>query len=298
MAGTSQNATAGKSSTTAGIVKPPIKTPVKAPLFKIEPMVDATPWLKMLIYGTFGIGKTHFAGTCVDVPSMGDIILANAEAGALTLAGKSEIDVVNLTNFKQMSELEKYLKLHCRYRDEDNEEKLREYEALLKGVEPEEIETPKKYRTIIVDSLTELDVFSMYQELGITDATSLEEEVSSPEWADYGRNLNRVSRTIRKIRDLPMNIIIICSASYSQDETKRRLYQPSLTGKLTSAVQGFMDVVGYLAAGKDDDGKPVRRLYVNPSDNFAAKNRFANFKGNYFDNPTMSSMLKDVGLYK
>ena len=81
-----------------------------------------------------------------------------------------------------------------------------------------------------------------------------------------------------------------------------------MTGKLSSQVQGFMDMVGYLVAkpvgaqaeGEDaesgGDKKMARRLYVQPIGNFAAKCRFSSFKGTYFDNPTMETIIKAIKL--
>lgn len=275
-----------------------VRTVVRAPAFKIVPMSETPKWLNMLVYGPYGIGKTYLAGTAEDVPRMNDIILINAEAGALTLASRSNIDSIEVTSFKQMGQVEEYLRVHCKYRDEGNTEKLIELEAKLKGVETSTIEKPKEYRTCIVDSLTELDVYSMYQELGITEATGLDEDVVVAGWDEYKRNLQRVSRTTRKFRNLPMHTILICSSTYSQDEKKAKAHHPSLTGKLSGAVQGFMDMVGFLTTSKDEEGKPVRRLHVSPSSEFDAKNRFTAFKGTYIDNPTMESILKAVELYK
>jgi hypothetical protein len=68
-----------------------------------------------------------------------------------------------------------------------------------------------------------------------------------------------------------------------------------LTGKLAKQVQGFMDVVGFLRTEKDQ-GKDVRRMYVRRTQSFDAKCRFSGFKGNYWQNPSLPSILKDVGL--
>lgn len=275
-----------------------VRKPMKGPVFRIVPLKASTKWLKFLIYGEYGIGKTTLAGTAIDVPQMADVLLANAEAGTLSLSDKPAIDTVPVTTFKHISSLESYLAVHHRLWEADDMDRLRELEAELKGVPIKSIKEPRHYRTCILDSLTEIDTLSMYQELGINEATRLDEDVMTPEWSEYRRNLQRISRTIRKFRDLPMHIIIICSANWDQDEQKKKKFTPSLTGKLSGIVQGFMDLVGFLATGLDEEGTSIRKLYVTPTPQYAGKNRFPAFKGTFFEEPTISSILKAVGLNK
>ncbi|KKL66145.1 hypothetical protein LCGC14_2147940, partial [marine sediment metagenome] len=115
--------------------------------------------------------------------------------------------------------------------------------------------------------------------------------------AEYKRNHSMVSRLVRNLRDLPMHVLMTCARQYVQDDQKRFNYSPQMTGKLAGQVQGFMDLVGYyvLATGTEDEVLR-RRLYVQPVGRFAAKCRFTSYKGNYFDNPTIGMILKDVGL--
>jgi hypothetical protein len=93
-------------------------------------------------------------------------------------------------------------------------------------------------------------------------------------------------------------VLFTAARAYLQDELKRQIYSPMMTGKLAGQVQGFMDVVGYLIIGQspDDQSIPPRRLYVQQGPRFAAKSRFSMYKSHYFDSPTMGSILKSVGL--
>jgi hypothetical protein len=140
----------------------------------------------------------------------------------------------------------------------------------------------------------------MYQLLGITDATSLDAETAVAEFSEYKRNFNMIQRLVRKFRDLPMNVLMTCSRQYTQDENKRFNLTLRLTGQLSSSVQGFMDVVGFLTVtpGSDDAKGLQRRLWVQPVGKFDAKCRFSNYKGTHFDSPTIKSILTKVGLEK
>jgi len=104
-------------------------------------------------------------------------------------------------------------------------------------------------------------------------------------------------RVVRAFRDLPMNVIFTCAEKYNQDETKKYKYVPDMTGQLSKKIQGFMDMVGYYVQGKDGD-KIQRRLYVMPSGlgKYDAKHRYQDFKGEFFTDPTIGKILKEVGL--
>jgi hypothetical protein len=286
-------------------------------LFKIETVHKKHRYLKMLVYGDFGCGKTWLVSTSADVAGMGDILMIDAEAGDLTLAGDEDghnfgsIDTVRVTNYKEVSAVVDFLKTHCRLRVEIEEatsreqsqdafNKLKALEAQFKGVVVSEITTPRMYRTVIVDSLAEVESFCMYQLLGITELTGLDEEVAAEEWSEYKKLNSMIQRMIRGLRNLPMHMLMTCPSKYMQDEKKRMLHTPAMTGQLSRKVQGFMDVVGYLVMGvPESEEAPIpRTLYVQPvkGQRFAAKCRFSSFKGSYFNNATMGKILETVGL--
>jgi len=276
------------------------------PPFTISSISKGHSWLKILIYGKHGSGKTTLAGSAVDVPAMGDIFMINAESGQLVLQDNpriknaEEIDIANVSNFKQVAKMYEYLSAHCKHRDTNNVEMLRKQEAWLKGVEPEELEVPRKYRTVIIDSLTEIEAYCMYGLLGIHgdfDLAQIDDDMKTAEFAEYKKNNNMVNLLVRAFRDLPMHVIIICGQAYEQDELKRFHYGPSLTGKLRSQVQGYFDIVGYLATGSAKEGEATpRRLYIQPVGKWDAKNRRSSYQEAFFDDPTMGSILKKVGL--
>ena len=282
----------------------------KGPAFKISAVPDRTRYLKCLIYGDYGIGKTRLAATSAAVDQMCNVLMISIESGDQTLLDDpeynfDEIDVVEVKNYNVLGHVLDFLKMHVRLRDQEGPEidqKLREVEAALKGCKPEDIGVPRRYYTVILDSLTEAEQYCMNQLLGITDLTRIDFEAATAEWAEYKKQHSMVQRLVRNFRDLPMHVIMTCSRSWTQDERKRFQYGPQMTGKLAGQVQGFMDVVGYLVTlppvdeegGKDK--RLPRRLWIQPVSNWAAKSRFANYKGNYFDDPSFPKILKSVGL--
>lgn len=276
---------------------------VKAPPFKIESLHESKHWLKLFVYGGYGVGKTLLAGSSAMVPQMRDIMMIDAEAGGLTIAtdddikeqeARQSIDRVRVSSFKEFARVQEYLKLHCKYRDENNEDKLKELESKLRGDYNSDAPA-RRYNTVIIDSLSEVEAFSMYQLLGISDRTQLDEEVQGAEWAQYKQNHSQILRAVRAYRDLPMHVIITSAANFTQDDRKRMIYSPALTGKLAKQVQGFMDMVGFFTMVQVD-GVDVRRLMVQPGAQYDAKNRFSSYKEKYFEDPSIESILRAVGL--
>jgi len=260
-----------------------------------------------LVYGDFGVGKTWLWGTAAAVPEMRDVLMISAEAGELTLNDPDNkvpfhlIDPVRVGDYKTVARIYDFLKIHCLLRDKEDEESKERLVKLQKLVMPNmaENERIRRYRTVIVDSLTEVESYCMAQLLGINDTTKMDEEVQGAEWSEYKKQHQMVQRMIRNFRDLPMHVLFTASRAYVQDEMKRHIYSPMMTGKLSSQIQGFMDVVGYLVIGQGEEGQPApRRLYVQPGARYAAKSRFSRYRGTFFDNPTMAGILHDVGLLK
>ncbi len=252
------------------------------------------------MYGDYGVGKTYLSGTASLVPEMRDVLIIDAESGDLTLNTEpafEAIDHVRVEHYRMVARVHEFLKLHCKIRDDGDMDKLRKLEAHFKGVDVGDIDEPRQYNTVIIDSLSEVETFCMYQLLGISDTTKLDEETASPEWAEYKRNHSMIQRLVRNFRDLPMHVILTCARNFTQDEMKKFSYSPAMTGKLSNIVQGFVDMVGYLVTGQaDEEGNIPRRLYVQPSGRHAAKCRFSGYKKPFFENPTVGDIIKAVGL--
>jgi hypothetical protein len=279
------------------------------PPFRMSPRRSFSDrWLKLLVYGPYGVGKTTLAGSSVDVESMRDVLMIDAESGDLVMEENpriqmaDEIEHVRVTNFLQVARVQEFLKSHCVRRDANDVDGMRKVEAILKGVSPETIQTPRKFRTVIIDSLSEIEQYCMYGLLKVNEGellTGSSDEIDVARFDEFRKNNMMIQVLVRAFRDLPMHVIFVCSQSYTQDEMKRFHYGPRMTGQLSSQIQGFTDVVGILRAGvPGEDGIAPRRLYVQPVDRFDAKCRRAAFKASHLEDPTMSSLMKAFGLTK
>jgi len=262
----------------------------------------------MLVYGAHGHGKSTLAGSSVDVESMRDILVIDAESGDLVLEDNlrvilgDEIEHVRVTNFLQVARVQEFLKSHCIRREANDIEGMRKVEAMLKGVEPNDIKQPKLFRTVIIDSLSEVEAYCMYGLLKVDEGTILTgsaDEIDVARFDEFRKANMMIQTLVRAFRDLPMHVIFVCADQYTQDEMKRFHYGPRMTGKLSTQIQGFVDIVGFLRAGAAEaSGQAPRRLFVQPIERFDAKCRRASFREPYFDDPTMLTIMKALKLDK
>lgn len=241
---------------------------------------------------------------------MADVFFIDAEGGMATIEQtdliehKERIFSVRATKYKTVAEIHDWLKAHCFARDSKNVEMLRKLESSATGVPPEEIENPRIFKTVVLDSLSEIETYSNYVVLGIDEDDFFQEDMPVSGWPEFRKNLESVKLLCRAFRDLPMHTIFTCVSTYKQDDRKRMNHMPFLTGQLARAVQGFVGMVGFLVTDSPkQDGQKIidgpRRLFVQPiqtpGGNFQAKNRYAKFKGAFIDNPTMANILQQTG---
>lgn len=277
----------------------------------MAPLAQTEKWFKFLVYADHGVGKTELAGTAVDVPEMCDVLLVNAERGDATIMesarikNKSGIFEIKPADFKTVAYIHDWLKAHCAARDANDVPKLKMLESAVTGVPVAEIEEPRRFRTVILDTLSEIESYSVYSILGIDQDEIIQDEMDVAGWPEFRKNFESVKLLIRAFRNLPMHVILLCQAKYKQDQFKKMFYMPYLTGQLAREVQGFVDTVGYMVAGSPGaDGSPApRKLFVQPivvtnEARFDAKNRRASFTGSFIDNPTMQTVMEHMGLIK
>ena len=276
--------------------------------FEGDHEMEGNQRLNMIVYGAYGNGKTTLMASAADVDEMADVLMIDIESGKLSIKDnprikrKDRIDTVRVTNFKQMAHIvDQFLRAHIKARDANDNAKLIELEAKFRNVDPKTIKTPRRYQTVIVDSLTELDKLVTYELLGFSTEAKLTDLLSDndmevAEFKEYKQNNQMMQLIVRAFRDLDMNSLFVVQEKYEQDELKRMLYSPALTGKLGKQVQGMVDIVGYLMVGtpKEGEKEAPRRLMLQPTNRFDAKSRMSNFKDPFIDQPTMTDVWEAV----
>lgn len=157
---------------------------------------DAPFYIKMLIYGDSGIGKTVFAA------SAPDLFIISDENGLLSLRNPDLKHIVNQTarqfpldSFAEMNDIYEFLYNHCVLRDRLNKllknyegkskkevpkeaieklNKIKDYIwSLENGSNPRNNQEPKLYYSVAIDSVTELAKRSMDRILDIKHGTGM-----------------------------------------------------------------------------------------------------------------------------
>jgi len=285
----------GQQATAIVQAPPPPQAPPAPPKFQFTTPLD-DEFLNALIYGDFGSGKSTLAATASEVPAMQDVLYIAAEAGEKVLvpyAKNGHLTVVRVGKYSTVARVYEWMVAHCKYRDAGDIEKLRQLEAMITGTVPDK---PKLFRTVVLDSLTEIQVYLMYQLLGITDGTPLDLPPDTAEFKEWGQSSEMIKRMIRFFRDLHLNVILVCSMEEKEDEKKRQLKRLLLPGKLATSVQGFLDVVGFLEKLKVEVSPQYPhgyawRLHMSSGQTFHAKHRFGPDAPPHLDMPTMADLF-------
>ena len=291
-----------------------VRAPLSPGAFSITSMETevadpSNKWLNFLVYGAHGAGKTTLLGSAVDVPQMQDVLVIMAEGGSVVFEDNPRIkefkglDVVRVQRMEQLQKLYEFLKLHCTLRDDPSkEEQLRNLQSkVFPGSEGSRL---RKYRTVIVDSLSEVEAANLAKILNL-DALGLDagDDMEVAGFPQFRKNNHIMQRTVRQFRDLPIHVLMSCAQAFGQDERKAYHYSPKLTGQLSGIVQGFFDVVGWLVVGQKSRSEDIagpRRLFVQPqsSPKADAKNRLAAYKSDFFEDPTMTTIMEGAGLIR
>ena len=169
--------------------------------------------LKVLLYGASGSGKTTFAGTAKDV------IFLSSENGLLSIAEKG-VDYIDIKSYSDLQESYKFLK-----------------------------ENITKYKTVIIDSVTEINEII---KLEIENKTGKTMQIK--DWGDLSKQIRLL---LRSFRNLDMHCIFICQEATEKDSEEGQVSKriPSLNGKNSTEISYFMDIVAYTYIGKDGSHK-------------------------------------------
>lgn len=216
-----------------------------------------------MIFGDPGVGKTVFAGSASQVAELGPVLYIDAEGGVLSLRERyPNVDVVRVKSFVDVAKV---------------------LEQLRKG--------DHGYKTVVVDSLTEIQKFGMYYIMGAAITKDPDRDPDLPGIGEWGKNTEQMRKLVRAFRDLPINCIFTALAAVDIDKKAQRTIRPAMSGKLSSEVVGFLDIVLYYYM-KEDEGQIKRLLLSMKTDEVIAKDRTDRLPP-VIENPTVP-MIHDI----
>ena len=234
----------------------------------IEPMDEVTPYLKAIIYGDAGMGKTVLAATLVE------------QKGLFVDTGEGWVALYEWPGLKAKLQKMRYQGL-----------------AMIDGIcdAIEEGRPPfDSYDTIILDEASTaavLDLDTVIRANVIKIGAAKDPDVATQ--PDYNANTERVRRSLGRLLKLPINVVL--TAHVREDEDKGRgltLTRPLFSPKLRNDLQRLVHIVGYLTMTELPDGTEKRELRVRPTRVITAKNRLKSLPA-LIENPDLGAILKD-----
>jgi phage nucleotide-binding protein len=225
---------------------------VEALMARIAKPETTSQFLKVLIYGEPGVGKTSLCGSAPNT------LLIDVERGSRTLVGTS-VDVLEYVSFQQVDK----------------------FVDLLVADDP----AFSKYDTIAFDSLSELQRRVLDSQLDVTSKTTGTKTYKAS-WDHYGPNTQMLRELMSRFRDVPnKNLIVTAQTKLDKDETTGITFnRPDLTPKLNATITAMFDIVGFLKI----NSKGERVLQVQPSKTVVAKSRITTLSKE-INNPTWAS---------
>lgn len=203
------------------------------------------PSANILIYGESGAGKTTLAGSSDAVPEMRKVLILDIEGGLLSL--KERYPNVDNIRIKSWDDLQKV------------------YSELYDGTHG--------YRTIVLDSLTEIQKMSMDTVMRRLVETHEDRDADVPGIREWNINIEQTRKFVRAFRDLPVTTIFTALAKQDKNpKTGVTKTKPSLSGKVADEVAGFLDIVSYLYT-KEVDSEQKRMLLCGATQDHVAKDR-------------------------
>ena len=242
--------------------------------------------VKALFYGEAGIGKTVLLCSGAADPRIGPELLLNLESGLLSVQSKVETvgegkDTFTLEEVMTPPEKGKVKAVKITNPDQ--------LMRVLDGL----YDMPHEYKTVMIDSLTELN-YNNLSDVVLNNTKNIDHDI--PTIQDYGKSAAQMRRIIRYFRDLPMNVIFSALVQTNKNELTGEITNlPSLTGKLSLEVPALLDIVGYMTM-KKIEGEFHRVLWFQPYDNAIAKDRSEGGKlGDFMEDPTLPKIFDSLG---
>lgn len=221
--------------------------------------------LKILIYGSPGVGKTKLASTTGE-----STLIVSAEAGLLSLKG-SDISVIDITIDDNGVMIPKEKRI----------ERLQHvYGYLLTN------EAQSKYKWIYVDSLTEIGQ-------NLVESLKLKYPESKDGLKMWGEYADTIRSLIKAFRDLPYyNVVFTALPDREKDENGGFYTGISLNGKISQTIPAMFDEVFYYQITKDQDGNQIRKLVTSGKEGLVSKDRSGSL--NALEDPNLATITKKI----
>lgn len=232
-------------------------------------------FIKALIFGPPGQGKTYLLGTAQEDERTAPMLLLDFEGGDETLAGL-DIDIAPIRSWDDYSEV---------------------FEALASGehwtLPGTSLAEGELYKSIGIDSISETHTWALLEILDHATATnSRRDDPDSLEIQDYGKATIQMRRLLREFRDLPLHVFYTATAKTVDERGIGKVKVPAMSGAMAEEVVGLMSIAGYLALVEEDD-EISRELILQNFPRFRTKIRvpWEQSAPDTIEDPTVAALL-------
>lgn len=248
----------------AARTKPPSEE-VKALAKRIRSVDEVSPYVKVLVYGANGTGKTRFAASAPNC-----LIVDINEEGTRSAVGTGS-RVLEVRNWKDVGDAYWYLK-----------------------------SGKHKYESVAIDTITGMQELAMSFVLGEAEDRDPTREKSMPDKRSYGRAGQLVKGMLLAYRNLPMHVIFTAQERNIRDDDTGETVDTTvdLPAGSRGTAMGSVGVLGNLTTKEvrvKKHGKSTKRwmdhLLVGPHEVIRTKDR-TNGLGHVVRNPTVPIVIK------
>lgn len=212
-------------------------------LDRVQLIEDMPYFVKLLLYGPGGVGKTRFIGEGAPTPVFMDVERSGETFRRIPELAKTPIFVPK--DFEDMFEFSK---------------------AVVKA---------KRYDTLVVDTIGRAQTNQVRDYLIVeTNKPKVTRSKYLPLWGDYRVSTNMLDEFFVFLQEAPIHVVFIAhDRVYLNEDGQITRICPDLTPALSKALTELINVVAYMDATTDIMGKIERKLIVNPINKIEAKNR-------------------------
>lgn len=229
-------------------------------LDRIKTAEELEPWLKILVYGDPGSGKTVFA---CGAPKP---LLIDCENGRVSLANHPELSHVKILPVETWNDLNEV------------------FWELKSGNIPD-------VETVIIDTISELQRRNMDELLVKYNAKDdIKYNAFLPQQNTYKENTEMLRRLVTSFRDLEMHLIVTAHRVEQTEDNGRVYVRPEVTPKLATTMKGIFSIQGFLTYEFDDKMQFHNSLQIRQTRRVEAKTRVGGLPPE-IDMPTFQMLL-------